>query len=505
MKDTINKYLDYRKKIIAFRYVDWLINWDQKTQAPPKSDKFRSEQVEVLSKMYFDLRSNKEFLEIIEKLLDNIEVLSESDEDLAQDVKKIAKELEVIRKVPIKDYIDYQVTLAKSTQVWNEARELVDFNHFVPTLEKIVEYQKLIIKHLETEDKKGYDVLLDMFEEGSSVAFYDRFFEDLKNELIPFVVEVTKGARPRFNRKLTTREYPIYKQKEISKYLINKLQFDLERGAIRDTVHPFTSGISTDDIRITSDYDINNFTTSIFSVLHEIGHAIYDQNNDPKYNGTFLFGSPSYGLHEAQARLFENMIGKSYAFWQRHYPKLTEVFPKNLSGIEALEFYKHVNQPKRSKIRIEADELTYSLHIMVRYEIEKEIFADELEVKDIPRRWRTLMAKYVGVKPINDLEGPLQDIHWALGSFGYFPAYALGSAYAAQIYFAMNKSINVESVIENENMSIINYWLKENINKYGASKSSEEIIMLATGEKFNPKYYIEYLKNKFTLLKAGKI
>src|SRR5690554_4682828 len=503
MEKTINKYLDYRKKIIAFRYVDWLINCDQKTQAPPKSAKFRSEQVEVLSEMYFDLRRDQEFLETIDKLLANEEEIE--DEDLVKDIKKIAKELRIIRNVPIDEYIKYQVTLAKSTEVWQEARDLKDFDHIVPTLEKIVDYHKIVIKHLETDEIKGYDVLLDLFEEGSSVEFYDKFFDELKNELIPFVMEITKGARPKFNRKLFTRDYPIYKQKEMSKYLINKLQFDLDRGAIRDTIHPFTSGISSDDIRITSDYHENNFVLSIFSVLHEMGHAIYDQNNDPKYNGTFLFGSPSYGLHEAQARLFENMIGKSYAFWQGHYPKLTEVFPKNLSGIEALEFYKHVNQPKRSKIRIEADELTYSLHIMVRYEIEKEIFADELEVKDIPRRWRTLMAKYVGVKPINDLEGPLQDIHWALGSFGYFPAYALGSAYAAQIYFAMNKSINVESVIENENMSIINYWLKENINKYGASKSSEEIIMLATGEKFNPKYYIEYLKNKFTLLKAGKI
>lgn len=502
MQEKIEKYLDYRKKIIAFRYIDWLINWDQKTQAPPKSAKFRSEQVEVLSEMYFDLRRSPDFLETIDYLLNNKEQIE--DEELIKDIEKINKELRVIRKVPINEYIDYQVVLAKSTRDWEEARELNDFEHMVPTLEKIVEYNKKLIKYLETDTLKGYDVLLDLFEEGSSTKFYDKFFEELKNELIPFVTEITKGARPKFNRKLQIRNYPIHQQKEISKYLINKMQFDLERGAIRDTIHPFTSGISTDDIRITSDYYEDNFTISIFSVLHEIGHAIYDQNNDPKYNGTFLFGSPSYGLHEAQARLYENMIGKSYAFWLRHYRKLAEVFPKQLSGIEALEFYKYVNQPQRSKIRTEADELTYSLHIMVRYEIEKELFEENLPVRDIPKRWRTLMAKYVGVKPLNDLEGPLQDIHWAFGSFGYFPAYALGSAYAAQIYNAMNKDLNVESVIENENMSIINYWLKENINKYGASKTTEEIIMLATGEKFNPKHYIDYLKNKFTKLKANR-
>lgn len=498
MQKNIDKYLDHRKKIIAFKYVEWIINWDQKTQAPPKSAEFRSEQVEVLSEMYFDLRKDEEFLNTIDYLLLNQDKIR--DEDLVKDIKKINKELRVIRKVPMQIYIDNQVILAKSTKIWADALKLNDFNHFAPVLEQIVEYNKIIIKYLEDDNLKGYDVLLDMFEEGSSVEFYDEFFEELKKELVPFVMEVTKGKRPKFNRKLHTREYPITDQKIISKYLLEKTYFDLDRGAIRDTIHSFTSGINTNDIRVTSDYHEDNFVTSIVSVLHEVGHAIYDQNNDPKYNGTFLFGSPSYGLHEAQARLYENMIGKSYPFWMRHYKKLEEVYPKQLNGIEFLEFFKYINQPKRSRIRTEADELTYPLHIMVRYEIEKELFSDKLKVRDIPRRWRTLMANYVGVKPLNDAEGALQDIHWSVGSFGYFPAYALGSAYAAQIYNAMNKVVNVESVIENDHINIINYWLKENINKFGASLTTEEILVYATGEKFNPKYYIKYLKEKFSKL-----
>lgn len=498
MEKHIDKYLEYRKKIIAFRYVDWLINWDQETQAPPLSAKFRADQVEVLAQLYFDLRKEQDFLDTVDFLITNIEEIK--DLDLRKDILKINKELRIMRLVPIEEYIDYQVTLAESSQIWAEARELNDFNHFVPVLEKIVRYQKNIIKYFETDELKGYDVLLDEYEEGFTSKMYDQFFDILKEELVPYVMEATKGRRPKFNRKLTGREYPIYKQKEFSRYLIKTFSYDLNRGAIRDTIHPFTSGISTTDIRITSDYYTDSFVTSIVSVLHEIGHAIYDQNNDPKYNGTFLFGSPTYGLHEAQARFYENMIGKSFAFWKKHYPKLLEIFPKQLAGINSLEFYRYLNQVKRSRIRVDADELTYPLHIMVRYEIEKEIFEDELKVKDIPRRWRTLMSDYVGSRPIDDIQGALQDIHWAHGSFGYFPAYALGSAYAAQLYHAMNQDFNVESAIENENIKVINEWFRIKVNQFGASLSASEILLRATGETFNPKYYIDYLKGKYQLI-----
>lgn len=498
MEKYINKYLEYRRKIIAFRYVDWLINWDQETQAPPESAKFRAEQVEVLAKLYFDLRREQPFLDTIDYLIANLDKVN--DLDLRKDILRINKELRIMRLVPIEEYIEYQVTLAKSTKIWAEARELNDFNHFAPVLEKIVNYKKNIIKYFTTDNLKGYDVLLDEYEEGFTTKMYDQFFDLLKAELVPYVMEATKGRKPKFNRKLTTRNYPIYKQKEFSKYLIKTFGYDLNRGAIRDTIHPFTDGISTTDIRITSDYYEDSFVTSIVSVLHELGHAIYDQNNDSKYNGTFLFGSPTYGLHEAQARFYENMIGKSFAFWKRHYPKLLEIFPKQLAGINSLEFYRYLNQVERSRIRVDADELTYPLHIMVRYEIEKEIFQDKLKVRDIPRRWRTLMSNYVGSRPIDDVQGSLQDIHWALGSFGYFPAYALGSAYAAQFYKAMNDDFNVESAIENENIKLINEWFRIKVNQYGASLSAGEIILKATGEPFNPQYYVDYLKGKYQLI-----
>lgn len=495
MEEHIKTFFKYRKEIIAYKYVDWLISWDQETQAPINSSKFRSDQVEVLSRIFFDLKSNKEYLDTVNYLYENLDKLE--DEDLKREIKVAYKDNRIPMNVPRQEYIDYEVTLSKATVIWHEAREKNDFNHFVPILEKIVDYNKKVIKYLETDQLKGYDVLLDYYEEGSSIKLYDYLFDYLKEELQPFVMEVTKGRKYPFNRKLTNREYPIYEQKRFSRYLIDNFGYDLTRGAIRDTTHPFTSGINTHDIRITSDYYDDMFIKSIFSVIHEMGHAIYEQNIDPKYNDTFLMGVPSFGLHEAFARMYENMIGRSYSFWSKAYIKLNEIFPKQLKGITLLEFYKYINEAKRSKIRVDADELTYSFHIMVRYEIEKELFDGNLKVADIPRRWRTLMAKYVGVRPLDDKEGALQDIHWATGDFGYFPTYALGSAYAAQIYNALNKEVNVESVIENQNIPLINAWLREKIFKYGKSKTTEELLINATGEPFNPKYYIEYLKKKW--------
>jgi len=495
----IKQYLEYRKKIIAFKYVEWLIDWDEKTQAPLDSADFRANQIEILSKMYFDLRKNDEFLKTIDYLVKNIDKIN--DEILRKDIIKINRELRVIRMVPEEEYIEYQVLLIQSAKAWQVARREDNFNYYLPILQKVFDYNKKLIKYLETDKLKGYDVLLDLYEENTNVEFYDNFFNKLKEELIPFVIDVTKGSKIKFSKKLKFRNYEIAKQKEFSKYLIKTFDFDLKRGAIRDTIHAFSSGISTTDMRIATDYQIDNFIVSIFNVMHQIGDALYGQNNDEKFNGTFLFGAPSTGLLEAQARIYENMIGRSFAFWNRHYKYLVSLFPKELKGISVVEFYKFINLVKRSKIRIKADELTYPLHIIVRYEIEKDVFNGKLTVRNIARRWRSLMAKYVGVKPIGAIDGPLQDIHWAIGNFGHFPSYALGAAYAAQIYNYMNKEINVESVIENEHIHIINKWLKDNINKYGASKSVDEILMLVTKEKFNIKYYLSYLKNKFSKLK----
>src|SRR5690606_32400725 len=287
-------------------------------------------------------------------------------------------------------------------------------------------------------------------------------------------------------------------QKEYSEYLTGVFSYDMKHAVLKESAHPFTSNNNTYDVRITTRYIENILESSIFSTIHEMGHAIYEQQVDASLNTTRLNGGASMGIHESQSRMYENMIGRSYAFWEVHFDKLKEIFAKELKGVTLLDFYKYINRAERSLIRTEADELTYSLHIMVRYEIEKLLISGKLKAKDLPKKWRKLYQQYVGVRPKNDQEGVLQDIHWSGGSFGYFPTYALGSAYAAQIYHAMNKDFNIENAISNNEISKINEWLKEKIHKYGQSKTPKELLLYATGEAFDAKYYIDYLKRKFS-------
>lgn len=496
MEQYINFYKEVRQKVKAFEYVFWLMSWDQETEAPNASVDYRSKQFQVLATESYMLESDPKFIEAIEKLYENLDQLE--DEDLKIEIKKANKGLRIVKKVPKDEWIAYQVLTQSGSHIWAQAKEKNDFEMYAPTLEKIIEFNKKLVKYLETPEMKGYDILLDMFEEGFGVKEYDQFFNTIKEELVPFVLEVTSREKIKFNRRLSKAVYPKDKQNEFSHYLMKVFNYDTNKGLLKESAHPFTSGVSSVDTRITTHFYENNLASAIFSTIHEMGHGIYELQNDPKYDDTELHGGTSFGIHESQSRMYENMIGRSFAFWKTHYAKLVECFPKQLKGIPVEEFYQYINQAKRSLIRVEADELTYSLHVLVRYEIEKELINGKLKVKDLPKRWNKLMGQYVGKRPSTNKEGVLQDIHWSGGAIGYFPTYALGSAYAAQIYQSMNKEINVTKAIEENNIAAINAWCKEHIHKFAQTKTPKQILQIATKQDFNPKYYVEYLKEKFS-------
>lgn len=494
MQTYIDTYKNMRKRLNAYGYAMWVLEWDLETDHPTGAVDYRAEQIEVLSNEIYALETDKKYNKAIDYLYENIDKL---DDLLKREIKKVEKELRLIKKMPKDEYIDYQVLLSKSTSIWSKARENDDFEMFLPVLEKIVAYQRKIVRYLQTPELKGYDVLLDLYEEGMTTKEYDVFFEDLRNELVPFVLTATSGKKP-LSRKLTKNLFPLYKQKQFNMYLTDVFKFDLTHGVLRTSAHPFTSNFSSFDVRITTRYIENSIESAIFSTIHEMGHGIYEQNISPELKDTNLATGSSMGIHESQSRMYENMIGRSYAFWEAHFDHLKEIFDKELKNVTLLEFYQYINRAERSLVRTEADELTYPLHIMVRYEIEKLLISGKLKAKDVAKRWKRLYQQYVGVRPKDDKDGVLQDIHWAAGSFGYFPTYALGSAYAAQIYYAMNKDFNVENAISDNKIEKINAWLKEHIHQYGQSKSPKELMLMATGEPFNSKYYIEYLKRKFS-------
>lgn len=495
MDNYLQIYKDTRRKLIAFDYMGFLFSWDQETEAPVASHEYRSKQFQVIVEERYKLSSDPAYIEAIEKLYENVESL---DHDFQVEIRKQYKDLRWVKKIPKDEFIDFKVLTQNGSNVWQVAKMNNDFAAFQPTLEKIVDYLRKFVKYLETDSLKGYDVLLDMYEEGMGTKEYDQFFHTLREELVPFVLEVTKEKPEKFSRKLTHSIFSSEQQRAFSYYLMDVFKYDKTKGLLKESAHPFTSGNASVDTRITTHYHEDHLVSSIFSTIHEMGHAIYEMQNDPKYDETFLHGGSSMGIHESQSRMYENMIGRAKEFWDVHYSKLVELFPKQLKNVSVNEFVRYINTAKRSLIRIEADELTYALHIMVRYELEKMLIDGKLKVKDLPKKWKQLMGQYVGVKPKNDTEGVLQDIHWSDGSMGYFPTYALGSAYAAQIYHAMNQDFDVLDAIKNNQMDKINAWSKEHIHQYAQSKTPKEIMISATKEPFNPMYYVNYLKDKFS-------
>ncbi len=496
LNEYIKVYEETRKKLKAYEYFLWLYGWDSETEAPKRAGEYSEKQFSVLYEEAYMVESDPKYIEAIEKLYEHIETLE--DDDFKVEIRKANKNLRMIKKVPKDEYLAYGLLVQQAPAVWQEAKTKNDFNLFAPMLKKVIDFNRKLVKYLETDELKGYDVLLDMYEEGFGVKEYDQFFGLIKEDLVPFVQEVTKQKGRKFNRRLTKGVFPKHLQVEFSNYLMEVFNYDQERAVLKETEHPFTSGVSSKDTRITTHYYEDNVVSNIFSVIHEMGHAIYELQNDPKYDDTMLHGGTSLGIHESQSRMFENMIGRSFAFWSKHYLKLVELFPKQLKDTTVEDFYHYINQAKKSLVRIEADELTYSLHVLVRYELEKQMINGKIKVEDLPKKWNSLYSKYVGKRPKTDSEGILQDIHWAHGSIGYFPTYALGSAYAAQIYEAMNKDFNVESAIQNNDMARINSWLEAHVHRYAASKTPKEIMMIATKENFNPKYYLDYLRRKFS-------
>ena len=495
LKQVIKTYIDYRTKMQALGYASYIISWDSETEAPVGCLEERSKQVGVLSEMSYSLERSNEYIETVKKLYENLDSLEDV---LKVEIKKVYKDLMNSLKVPMEELVEYSILISKAQSIWADAKVNNDYKKFEPILDEIIKFNKRYVKYLETDELKGYDVLLDMYEEGMTKEKYDKFFSLLKSEIVPLVHKINKLEQS--NNLFKNKLFDINKQKEFAEYIMDVMCFDKSRGLIKESEHPFTSGYGTSDVRITTHYYEDLLISSIFSCIHELGHATYEQQCNPILDETLVGGGASMAMHESQSRFYENIVGRSYEFWKRHYPKLQSIFKEELKDVSLEDFYKHVNNVECSLIRTEADELTYPLHIMVRYEIEKLIIESDVNVCELPTIWNNLYKEYLGIDVPSDKEGILQDVHWAGGSFGYFPTYALGSAYGAQMLDAMKKDLDFEKEINKPNLKAINEWLKEHIHIYGATKNPDELINIATGMSFDATYYVEYLKNKFSKL-----
>ena len=493
MEKSIISYENIRKQLKAYDYALTIISWDSSTEAPKGCFEDRSKMIGALSEMAYRLETSEEFVSSVETLHNNLDKL---DKRLAHEIIEVKKGIDKTRKIPMDEYIEFSILMGSSQEVWAEAKKKSDYSIFKPTLEKIINFKRKQIKYLETEELKGYDILLDYYEPGFTTKEYDLFFDVLKEKLVPFFKKINQ-MKLKYNDSFTKKLFPKQKQIEFCEYIQDVVCFDRNHGLMKESEHPFTTGMGTTDVRFTNHYYEEDVASAIFSAIHELGHAIYNQQNDPALNDTLSSGGASLGIHESQSRMLENMIGRSKAFWETHFSKLLELFPEQLQGITVDDFYKHINRSEASYIRMDADELSYPLHIMLRYDIEKGLFNGEYEVEDLNKVWNHLFKEYFGIEVKTDREGILQDMHWGGGLIGYFPTYALGSAYAAQIYHYMDQDINIDEEIRTGKTTKINAWLKEKVHFFGSSLYPKGIIEIATNEEFNPHYYIDYLINKY--------
>ncbi|RFU66067.1 carboxypeptidase M32 [Peribacillus glennii] len=489
------EFLEYVKKISAYGEALSLIYWDMRTGAPKKGIERRSEVVGMLSSEVFKMSTSEDMAAFIANLSSDAarHELSDTTNKMVEECKK---EYERNKKIPAEEYKEFVVLQSKAESVWEDAREASDFAMFQPYLEKIVAYTRKFLGYWGYEGNP-YNTLLDMYEPGLTVEVLDQVFGELRERIVPLVKAISKSENKPETSFLYKR-FPKEKQKEFSLEILKQLGYDFEAGRLDQTVHPFATGLNVGDVRITTRYDEHDFRGAIFGTIHECGHAIYEQNISKDLTGTLLDDGTSMGIHESQSLFFENFIGRNKSFWKKQFPVLKQHAPGQFDHVELDDFYRAINESKPSLIRVEADELTYSLHIMIRYEIEKALFNNELEVKDLPGVWNKKYQEYLGIKPENDASGVLQDVHWSGGSFGYFPSYALGYMYAAQLKHAMLKDLpGFDQLLEAGNIAPIKKWLNEKVHKFGKTKKPLEILESITGEGLNAKYLIGYLEEKY--------
>lgn len=468
-----------------------LFAWDQDTEAPEESVEQTSKYVGTLSHELFELITDENVKNI---LLD----LQLQDLPLEQKalVREWLKDIRKLEKIPSDKYQLHQELLMKAQHVWQKAKADDNYELFLPYLKQIVEEEKEFALYRKNNEENLYDVLLDDFEPGFHTQQLDQFFDMLKKEIIPLLQKI-QNATYTIDKTYNEKDYDIDKQRIFNHWIAQYVGFDFKKGLMKESAHPFTTNFHNKDVRITTHYYLNNLESALFSTIHESGHALYEMNISDNITMTPIGVGASMGFHESQSRFYENIIGRSDLFWKPIYPRLQKAFEPLLDDVTLQHFIDGINKVQPSLIRTEADELTYSLHIMVRYEIEKKMFESSVDYHQLPTLWNNLYKEYLGVTPSNNSEGILQDIHWAGGSFGYFPSYAIGSAIGAQIYAYMKKTVPIEQWILDGDFQKIKDYLKNHFHQYGAIYNTNELLQKVTGEPFNPQYYIDYLKNKY--------
>lgn len=482
-------HMAYQEKVAAYTLALVCLSWDAYTIAPKKGAPYRNKMASFLSGELFSITTDPSVIE-------RVEAMSKLDYDevTQREIAQMKKEIDKTRYIPKDVYVAYNNLVRDANDIWEEAKATSNYELFKPTLKKLIDQTKQLVSYRK-DDRSVYEQLLDDYETNMGTQAYDAFFDKLKTDIVPLIHQIKAKhlTRPAW----LSAKVPLDQQAKVVERLAQFLNYSKDSGQISLSVHPFSQDFSAHDNRVTVRYLENNFTSSIFALIHEVGHATYNGQVNEAYDGRYIRKSMTFGLHESQSRFLENMLGRSKAFWESLYPEVQTMVPL-LKDVTLDEFIDGINFVEPSLIRIEADELTYPLHVMVRYEIEKGLFDGSLGVEDLDTVWADKMEAYLGVRPVNAAEGVLQDVHWSGAMFGYFPTYALGSAYSAQWMKALRQDVDVEKALRNNDFATIKAWLASHIHTHGGVYEPRELLMSVTGEPFNPQYYVDYLKDKVT-------
>ncbi len=472
-----------------------VLGWDQQTYMPTKGAGLRGEQMAFLAGLAHGKATDPKVGELL-AAVEGSELVTNPESDAAANVRELRRGYDRSTKLPAALVEELARVTTAAQQAWQQARTANDFPAFRPHLEKVVALKRQEAQAVGYTDHP-YNALLDEYEPGATVAEVREVFAGLTRDLVPLIKAIGEsGKKP--DRGVLERDYPVERQKVFAEAAAAAFGFDFAAGRLDTTAHPFCSGIGPGDCRITTRYNPKFFSEAFFGVLHETGHALYEQNLPAEHFGTPLGWACSLGIHESQSRLWENQVGRGRPFWGHFFPRLRQTFPTALAGVEFERFYFTINEVKPSLIRVEADEATYNLHVALRFELELGLVSGDLAVADLPGAWNESVKALLGLDVPDDTRGCLQDIHWAFGGIGYFPTYTLGNLYAAQFMAAARRDLDgLDDDFRRGEFGRLKSWLGENIHRHGQRYRAGELCRRATGAPLSAKPFVEYLNDKF--------
>jgi len=476
-----------------------VLSWDQQVNIPPKGHEARGQQLATLSKLAHERATTDE----VGKLIDDLKMEfagADPASDEAAMIRVASRNYDKAKRVPPEFIAEKAIVSSRAFEAWGEARAKSDFALFKPHLENVVELVKKYVSFFPPADHP-YDTLLDDYEPGMKTAAVKTIFDGLRPKQVELIKAITSAGQ--VDDGFLFQKYNEKKMMKFGVDVVTKYGYDWNRGRQDMALHPFEESFSVNDVRITTRFEDDNPTAMVFSSMHEAGHGMYEQGINPVYERTPLEHGTSLAVHESQSRMWENLVGRSLPFWEHFFPLFKKAFPKQLEGVNVEAFYKAINKVEPSLIRVNADEATYNLHVMLRLELEIAMVEGSVAIKDLPEIWNTKMDEYLGITPPNDAKGVLQDVHWSGGSIGYFSTYALGNLISAQLWEKINEDIgNLDDQIREGNFSELLGWLHMNIHQHGKKFEPQTLVEKVTGSKITPEPYIRYLTKKYSEIYA---